>query len=306
MTAVQQIDIEVLADPESCQRTAAQLARLGQACVQVAGRLGRRARGERGRPRRALRGWPIDSPWPRRPRPATDWAPTARRLADGLADYARGIADVRHLMGRARASAAPWLTTCAWAIWSPGQPPDPADAALSQRWDAWHEAVGWWRQARDLEDLAEQRWLHVLGRAPAPDAPEPAEPAPPGPHHHHPHQEGGHQPPAPGTDPPVAPIDDDEPVGPVLVTATGHGPQSHHYHHATDHHETRAEPVPEPKAEPVPEPKGGPVPINLPESWAVGTGLGSAGLLGGAGGRDPITQPDPTDPGPRDVEAAVR
>jgi hypothetical protein len=90
----------------------------------------------------------------------------------------------------------------------------------------------------------------------------------------------------------------------VLVTATDHGPQSHPHHH--DHRETRAEPVPEPKAEPVPEPKGGPVPINLPESWAVGTGLGSAGLLGGAGGRDPITQPEPTEPGPRDVEAAVR
>ena len=37
VTAAQQIDIEVLADPESCQRTAAQLARLGRCARWPAG-----------------------------------------------------------------------------------------------------------------------------------------------------------------------------------------------------------------------------------------------------------------------------
>jgi hypothetical protein len=300
VTAAQQIDIEVLADPESCQRTAAQLARLGQACVLVAGRLGRRAQvseDDLG----GLSGVAYRQSVAGAAATCERLALDCGRLADGLADYARDIADVRRLMGRARATAAPWLTTCAWAIWSPGQPPDPADAALSQRWDAWHEAVGWWRQARDLEDLAEQRWLHVLGRAPAPDEPDPADAAPPGPHHHLHHHEIGHQPPAPGTDPPVGPVDTDDPPGPVLVTVAGDGPPPHHHPH-----ETAAERVPEPHAERVPEPKGEPVPINLPDSWAVGAGLGSAGLLGGAGGRDPISDPEPTDPGPRDAEGAVR
>lgn len=305
VNAVQQIDIEVLADPESCQRTSAQLARLGHACVQVAGRLGRRAEaseddlgGFSGTAyRRSVAGAAESCD-----RLGADCA----RLADALADYARDIADVRRLMAQARATAAPWLTSCAWAIWSPGQPPDPADAALNNRWDAWHEAVGWWRQARDLEDLAEQRWLHVLGRAEASDEPRPAVPALPGSHHHQAHHEGGHQPPAPGTDPPVGPVDSGDPPRPVLVTVAGDGPRPHH-----DHHETRAERVPEPHAERVPEPKGPPVPINLPESWAVGTGLGSAGHLGSAGGRDPITglEPtpsEPTDPGPPDAQAAVR
>ena len=45
------------------------------------------------------------------------------RLADGLADYARDIADVRRLMTQARTTAAPWLTTCDWAIWSPVRRP---------------------------------------------------------------------------------------------------------------------------------------------------------------------------------------
>jgi len=299
VTAVGQIDIEVLADPESCQRTAAQLARLGQACVQVAGRLGRQAQvseddlgGLSGAVyRRSVAGAAATCD-----RLAADCA----RLADGLADYARDVADVRRLMGQARATAAPWLTTCAWAIWSPGEQPDAADAALSHRWEAWHEAVGWWRQARDLEDLAEQRWLHVLGRAAAPDAPDEAGPEP-GPHHHH-RPEGGQQPPAPGTDPPIGPVDDGEPVGPVLVTVAGDGPQPPH-----PDRETGAERVPEPHADhKTGEAMAEPVPINLPSSWAVGAGLGSAGLLGGAGGRDPITHPEPADQGPRDVQAAVR
>jgi hypothetical protein len=304
VTAAQQIDIEVLADPESCQRTAAQLARLGQACVLVGARLERRAQvseDDLG----GLSGVAYRESVAGTAATCERLAVDCGRLADGLADYARDIADVRRLMGRARATAAPWLTTCAWAIWSPGQPPDPADAALSQRWDAWHDAVGWWRQARDLEDLAEQRWLHVLGRAAAPDVPDPAEPALPGPDHHQQHHKSDHQPPAPGTDPPVGPIDTDDPPGPVLVTVAGDGPPPHH------HHETGAERVPEPHAdhktgEAMAEPVPVNLPMNLPESWAVSTGLGSAGLLGGAGGRDPITGPDPTDPGPRDVEEAVR
>ena len=212
-------------------------------------------------------------------------------------------------MARARTTAAPWLTTCAWAIWSPGQPPDPADAALSRRWDAWHEAVGWWRQARDLEDLAEQRWLHVLGRAAAPDESDSAEPEDAGPHHHHhdpDHHGGRHQPPAPGTDPPVGPIDDDEPVGPVLVTVAVTARSRRTI-------TTRPGPSASPSRTPTTrrgEAKAEPVPVNLPmnlhESWAAGAGLGSAGLLGGAGGRDPITQPEPSDPGPRGAEGAVR
>ena len=131
MTAAQQIDIEVLADPDSCQRTAAQLARLGQACVQVAGRLGRQAQvseDDLG----GLSGAVYRRSVARAAATCDRLAADCARLADGLADYARDIADVRRLMAQARATAAPWLTTCAWAIWSPGEPPDAADAALSQ------------------------------------------------------------------------------------------------------------------------------------------------------------------------------
>jgi hypothetical protein len=300
VTAVQQIDIEVLADPESCQRTAAQLARLGQTCVQVAGRLGRQAQvseDDLG----GLSGAVYRRSVARSAATCDRLAADCARLADGLADYARDIADVRRLMAQARTTAAPWLTTCDWAIWSPGHASDPADAALSHRWEAWHEAVSWWRRARGLEDLAEQRWLHVLGRAAAPDEPDPSEAALPGPHRHH-HPDGGQQPPAPGTDSPVGPIDDGEPAGPVLVTVAGDGPQPHH-----PHRETGAERVPEPHADhKTGEAMAEPLPVNLPESWAVGAGLGSAGLLGSAGGRDPVTDPEPTDPGPRDVLGAVR
>ena len=100
----------------------------------------------------------------------------------------------------------------------------------------------------------------------------------------------------------VGPVDDGDPVGPVLVTVAGDGPQPPHHDR-----EAGAERVPEPRADnKTGEAMAEPVPINLPESWAVGAGLGSAGLLGGAGGRDPITHPEPADPEPRDVQAAVR
>ena len=303
MTAVQQIDIEVLADPESCQRTAAQLARLGQACVQVAGRLGRRAQvseDDLGGLSGAAYRQSVAGAAETCDRLARRLRPPRRRVG-GLCPRHRRRTPPDGAGARHRSAVADDLRLGDLESRPAARP---ADAALSQRWDAWHEAVGWWRQARDLEDLAEQRWLHVLGRAPAPDAPDPASRRRPDRTTTTPTRRAGtsHRRPAPThrshpstTTNPSGRCWSRRPVTAPSRTTPPRPPRD----------ECRAGPRAEGRARPASR-RPGRCPINLPESWAVGTGLGSAGLLGGAGGRDPITHPEPTDPGPRDVQAAVR
>jgi hypothetical protein len=220
------IDIEVQADPESCQVTVAQLARLGEACRQAAVLIGRQAQvGEDDFG--GLSGGVYRQSSAELAATGDRLAVDCARLADGLADYARDIGEVRRLMREALAAATPHLTATESNIWSPVRPPDGCDARLSEAWAAWHAAVDWWRRARALEDAAEQQWLHVLGRGPAPDEPvrygDDEEPP------HHPERHRDREPrPA---------IDDDEPPVPVEDTIDDH------VH----------EPVRQPHAEPVPK-----------------------------------------------------
>jgi len=219
------IDIEVQASPESCQVTVAQLVRLGEACRRAGLTLGRQAQvgeddfgglsGDVYRQSSAELASMSD-------RLAVDCA----RLADGLADYARDIEEVRRLMREALAAAAPHLVTSESNIWSPVRPPDGCDAQLAEAWAAWHAAVDWWRRARALEDAAEQQWLHVLGRGPAP-----GEPVGYGDDEERPHRPERHR----DREPRPA-IDGDEPPVPIEDTID-------HGH----------EPVRQPHAEPVPK-----------------------------------------------------
>ncbi len=160
------LDVEVRADPESCQTTATELARLGEACGTAAARLTRQAKvGED--QLGGLSGIVYR-------RSTTDLAALAdrlarncARLAAGLGDYARDVDEVHRLMGEAVTAAAGRLRVTDQAVWSPIRPPDPNDAELTAAWAAWHTAVDWWRRARGLEDAAVRAWWGVIqGRPP--------------------------------------------------------------------------------------------------------------------------------------------
>ncbi len=155
------IVIAVRADPESCQATAGQLARLGEACETAAAHLaqqGQFAEEQLGGLSGIVYRQSLRDLAARCERLARDCA----RLAAGLGDYARDVAEVRRLMGEAVAVATPYLTVTDREIWSPVPPPRDHDDGLAEAWTAWHEAVDWWRRARALEDAAEQQWLQAL------------------------------------------------------------------------------------------------------------------------------------------------
>ncbi len=163
------LDVGVAADPESCQATASQLARLSEVC----GVTGARLRGwamvgedELG----GLSGIVYRRSTGDLAARADRLAANAARLAGGLGEYARDVAEVRRLMGEAVAAAVPHLRTTDQTVWSPSRPPDPADPELTAAWAAWHTAVDWWRRARAQEDAAVQAWSLVI-QGPAPDGP---------------------------------------------------------------------------------------------------------------------------------------
>jgi hypothetical protein len=163
------LDVRVVADPESCQATATQLARLSEACGLAGARLGAQAtvgEDELG----GLSGIVYRQSTSDLAARADRLAANTARLAAGLGDYARDVAEVRRLMGEAVAAALPHLRTTEQAVWSPARPPDPADAELTAAWAAWHTAVDWWRRARAQEDAAEQAWALVI-QGPPPHGP---------------------------------------------------------------------------------------------------------------------------------------
>ena len=163
------LDVVVRADPESCQTTATELARLGEACGLAGVRLAQQAKvGED--QLGGLSGIVYRQSTTDLAALADRLAADCGRLASGLGDYARDVAEVHRLMGEAVAAATGHLRVTDQAVWSPIRPPDPADAELSAAWAAWHAAVDWWRRARALEDAAVQGWWHVLQRH-APDGP---------------------------------------------------------------------------------------------------------------------------------------
>ena len=163
------LDIVVRADPESCQTTATGLARLGEACGLAGVRLAQQAKvGED--QLGGLSGIVYRQSTTDLGALADRLARDCGRLAAGLGDYARDVAEVHRLMGEAVAAATGRLRVTDQAVWSPIRPPDPADAELTAAWAAWHAAVDWWRRARALEDAAVQAWWHVLQRH-APDGP---------------------------------------------------------------------------------------------------------------------------------------
>jgi hypothetical protein len=263
---VRLLPLEVLADPESCRLTSAQLARLGDACLEAARRLYRQSQvgeddlgGLCGDAYRLRVSGLADT--------CDRLATRCARLADGLADYARGIEDVRRLLRAARSEAAPSLTTCDRAIWSPSRPPDPDDLALTRQWAAWHAAVQAWRAARALEVLTERRWLHLLRPDPAAGDPDPG-----------------------GSGDVLPPVHDYDDLGPPPVTYDDGGQVVPGVPHGQPHGQPHAVPVPEPHAAPVDPP------VVLPVSWALGYGLGSGlgpALEGGGG--------DVIGPGDRDL-----
>jgi len=169
LAAGRMLDVRVLADPESCQRTATQLARLGEACGLAGTRLAQQAAGgedELG----GLSGIVYRQSSRDLGALAERLAANCARLAGGLGAYARDLDEVHRLIGEAVAAASPHLRTTPEAVWSPARPPDPADAELTAAWAAWHAAVDWWRRARALEDSAVAAWWQVIQR-PAPDGP---------------------------------------------------------------------------------------------------------------------------------------
>jgi hypothetical protein len=155
------IDVGLAADAESCVRTVAQLEALSDACsatgLRVAGRarLGEDQLG-------GLSGIVYRHSSTLLAQACDRVAERSTRLADGLRAYADGLTEVRRLLDVAVAVAGPHLTVAGDRIWSPARPPGPDDPRLSQAWAAWHEAVGVWRRARELQQDVEQAWLRVL------------------------------------------------------------------------------------------------------------------------------------------------
>ncbi len=163
------LDVRVDVDPSSCQATATQLARLGEACGIAGARLAQQAavgEEELG----GLSGIVYRQSTRDLAALADRLAANCARLAGGLGDYARDLDEVHRLMGESVAAASPYLRTTHEAVFSPVRPPDPADAELTAAWAAWHAAIDWWRRARALEDSAVQAWWQCLQRA-APDGP---------------------------------------------------------------------------------------------------------------------------------------
>jgi hypothetical protein len=159
------LDVRVRAEPESCQTTATELARLGEACATAAARLTQQARvGED--QLGGLSGIVYRQSTTDLASLADRLARDCGRLAAGLGDYARDAAEVHRLMDEAVAAATGRLRVTDQSVWSPIRPPDPGDAELTAAWAAWHTAVDWWRRARGLEDAAVQAWWHVIQRRP--------------------------------------------------------------------------------------------------------------------------------------------
>jgi len=163
------LDVVVRADPESCQGTATQLARLGEACGAAGARLVRQA-GIGEDQLGGLSGIVYRQSTRDLADLADRLAADCGRLAAGLGEYARDVAEVRRLMGEAVAAATGRLQVTDQAVWSPIRPPDPGDPELTAAWTAWHAAVDWWRRARALEDAAVQAWWQVVQRH-VPDGP---------------------------------------------------------------------------------------------------------------------------------------
>jgi hypothetical protein len=163
------LDVVVRADPESCQSTATELVRLGEACGLAGVRLAQQAKvGED--QLGGLSGIVYRQSTSDLAALADRLSRNCARLAAGLGDYARDVAVVHRLRGVAVAAATGRLRVTDQAVWSPIRPPQPADPELTAAWAAWHAAVDWWRRARALEDAAVQAWWHVLQRH-APDGP---------------------------------------------------------------------------------------------------------------------------------------
>jgi hypothetical protein len=163
------LDVRVSADPESCQATATQLAALSESCGLAGTRLAALAtvgEDELG----GLSGIVYRQSTGDLAERADRLAGNSARLAAGLGEYARDVAEVRRLMGEAVAAAVPHLRATEEAVWSPSRPPDPADVELTAAWAAWHTAVDWWRRARAQEDAAEQAWALVI-QGPTPGGP---------------------------------------------------------------------------------------------------------------------------------------
>lgn len=236
------IDLEVTADPDSCRRTARQLARLAGACGTVADHLvrhthlhdadfsGLAADAFVARCRASATGADRRQAW-------------AERLAAALEEYADGVDEVRTLMREARRAAEPWLVTSATRIESPARPACGPAGRLADRWAAWRHAVGLWREARELEDRAERALRDRLhGSGPQGPASYDGARRHPGPHRH--------DDPLPVieppviTSPPVAPPPFEHPLAPRdpghehSQAPPGHAHPAHHHDHLVlDHDE---------------------------------------------------------------------
>ena len=88
----------------------------------------------------------------------------SRRLAEGLAAYARGMTDVGRRLDEAVALAAPHVRVTGGRVFSPLRPAGPDGPATALGWAAWQDSVERWRAARDLEDQVSQEWVRVLDR----------------------------------------------------------------------------------------------------------------------------------------------
>ncbi len=126
------LDVVVRADPESCQTTATELARLGEACGLAGVRLAQQAKvGED--QLGGLSGIVYRQSTTDLGALADRLAADCGRLAAGLGDYARDVAEVHRLMGEAVAAATGRLRVTDQAVWSPIRPPDPTDAGADGR-----------------------------------------------------------------------------------------------------------------------------------------------------------------------------
>ena len=172
IAAGKSIDVMVHPDPASCSATVSQLAALADACAQAEEMLGRNAQtseGEFG----GMSGIVYRHSTTLLGQAAHRIGGRSRRLSEGLNAYAAGLTEVQRLMDDAVAVASPDLLVAGGRIFSPAEPDRPDDAVLARAWSAWHEAVAYWRAARQLEEQASQEWLCVVNRGVVIDDGEP-------------------------------------------------------------------------------------------------------------------------------------
>ena len=164
LTAVgRSIDVGLAADLASCTSAATALAALAETCEQAALVLGRHAQLDEAA-FGGLSGIVYRTSSTLLEQACGRTGRRSRRLAEGLAAYARGMTEVRRRLDEAIAGAAPHLEVAGDRIWSPLRPAGPDDPVTAQGWAAWHEAFDRWRAARDLEDRVAQEWARVLDR----------------------------------------------------------------------------------------------------------------------------------------------